>query len=77
MTIQSKFAISSGLIVVLALVQLVRVLVLMGNQHALVHAQEVQLESWRLSNELRASSDELTRTARTYVVTGDKSYERE
>jgi methyl-accepting chemotaxis protein len=77
MTIRTKFALSAGLIVVLALTQLVVVLMLMGNQAGLARAQEVQHESWRLSNELRFSSDELTRTARTYVVTGDRAYERE
>jgi methyl-accepting chemotaxis protein WspA len=77
MTIRTKFAFSSGLIVVLALIQLAVVLMLMGNQNALARAQDVQHESWRLSDELRYSSDELTRTARTYVVTGDPDYETE
>ncbi len=59
----------------LALAQVGLILVLLGNQNMLVTAEHVQHESWQLSNELRASSDELTRTARTYVVTGDRAYE--
>ena len=47
------------------------------NQRALDDAQANRYESFRLANELRASSDELTRTARTYVVTGDEAYEKE
>lgn len=77
MTISRKFALSSGLIVILAVLQLAVVAELMRNQDALAKAQVVQHESWRLSNELRFSSDELTRTARTYVVTGDSAYEKE
>ena len=46
------------------------------NQNALNRAQADRYESYRLAHELRASSDELTRMARTYVVTGDPAYER-
>ncbi|MCA9284494.1 MAG: methyl-accepting chemotaxis protein, partial [Phycisphaerales bacterium] len=37
--------------------------------------QTRRFESWKLADELRASSDELTRMARTFVVTGDPLYE--
>lgn len=47
------------------------------NQELLSHAQANRYESYRLANELRRSSDELTRMARTYVLTGDPAYERE
>jgi methyl-accepting chemotaxis protein len=47
------------------------------NQQDLSRARENRHESYRLANELRQSSDELTRTARTYVVTCDPAYERE
>ncbi|MBM4057329.1 MAG: methyl-accepting chemotaxis protein, partial [Planctomycetes bacterium] len=46
------------------------------NQNALNRAQADRFESYRLAHELRASSDELTRMARTYVVTGDPAYEQ-
>ena len=43
-----------------------------------VHRAEANRhESVRLANELRFSSDELTRLARTYVVTADPDYERQ
>jgi methyl-accepting chemotaxis protein len=46
------------------------------NQSALNRAQANRYESYRLAHELRRSSDELTRMARTYVVTGDPAYEQ-
>ncbi|MCS5680299.1 MAG: hypothetical protein NZ603_10415, partial [Acidimicrobiales bacterium] len=47
------------------------------NQQRLNRAQSNRYASYRLANELRQSSDELTRLARTYVVTGDADYERQ
>lgn len=46
------------------------------NQNALNRAQANRYESYRLAHELRTSSDELTRMARTYVVTADPAYEQ-
>ncbi len=37
-------------------------------------AQQRRHESYKLADELRQSSDDLTRLARTYAVTGDKRY---
>jgi methyl-accepting chemotaxis protein len=47
------------------------------NQRDLNRSHANRHESLRLANELRASSDELTRLARTYVVTGDADYEKQ
>jgi len=47
------------------------------NQQDLNRSQTNRHESLKLSHELRASSDELTRLARTYVLTGDAEYERQ
>jgi len=47
------------------------------NQREINRSQENRHESMRLAQELRHSSDELTRLARTYVVTGDDDYERQ
>lgn len=44
------------------------------NQTALLHSQENRYQSYLLADELRQSSDDLTRLARTYVVTGDEKY---
>ena len=46
-------------------------------QRALQRYQENRFASYALANELRQSSDELTRLARTYCVTGDADYERQ
>ena len=46
------------------------------NQAALDAAQINRFQSYRLAHELRHSSDELTRLARTYCVTGDAAFER-
>ena len=40
-------------------------------------AHEVAAESYLLADELRQSSDDLTRLARTYVITGDARYEEQ
>jgi methyl-accepting chemotaxis protein len=40
-----------------------------------VAAQQSRYESYLLADELRQSSDDLTRLARTYVVTADQAYE--
>ncbi|HMN97232.1 MAG TPA: methyl-accepting chemotaxis protein [Phycisphaerales bacterium] len=44
-------------------------------QESMAAAQTRRLESWRLATELRGSSDELTRMARTFAVTADPAYE--
>jgi methyl-accepting chemotaxis protein len=41
------------------------------------HKQEQQYKSYLLADELRQSSDDLTRLARTYVLTADASYEQQ
>ncbi len=44
-------------------------------QDKLLKTQSIRYESYLLADELRQSSDDLTRLARTYVVTGEKKYE--
>ena len=44
-------------------------------QRELGHAQHVRYTSFLAADELRQSSDDLTRMARTYVVTGDPKFE--
>lgn len=46
------------------------------NQAALETAQINRFQSFQLANELRHSSDELTRLARTYCVTGEPRFEQ-
>jgi signal transduction histidine kinase len=45
-------------------------------QSYLADSQETRLKSIKLADELRQSSDDLTRFARTYVVTGNDFYEK-
>ncbi len=45
------------------------------NELRVVHRQEVRLTSYLLADELRQSSDDLTRAARAYVATGNPRYE--
>jgi len=45
------------------------------NQRSLAAAEAQHYASYKLADELRQSSDDLTRMARTYVVTGDPAYE--
>jgi CHASE3 domain sensor protein len=40
------------------------------------HANELRLQSYLLADQLRQSSDDLTRMVRTYVVTGDPIYKQ-
>lgn len=46
-------------------------------QNRLSTAYEIRYRSYILAGELRTSSDDLTNTARLYVVTGDKKFRRE
>ncbi len=50
-------------------------LLLSGARNALVQTHVAHYEAYLLADELRQSSDDLTRLARTYVVTGDAKYE--
>ena len=63
-----QFVLAAGLAVV--------ALMMFRTEHALRHSQQVHITSFRLADELRQSSDDLTRLARTYVATGDTAYER-
>lgn len=58
----------------LGVLQIGLILALLQNQQQLERSQENQYYSWRLADELRTSSDELTRAARNYVVTGDRAH---
>jgi methyl-accepting chemotaxis protein len=46
-------------------------------QSLVISANEMRYRSYLLADELRQSSDDLTRLARTYVVSGDSRYEQQ
>jgi methyl-accepting chemotaxis protein len=50
---------------------------MLKNQKQITAAQERRYQSFLLADELRQSSDDLTRLARTYVVTADPRYEEQ
>ena len=76
MTVKRLLRVMYGaLFVVLLLLGGVAVL-LFVNQVRLDRSQRVRFESHMLADELRQSSDDLTRFARTYVVTGEPRYEQ-
>src|SRR5688572_9546493 len=77
MTIRSKFLLSTVITSAVVVTELALVFALMQNHEALGEALSVQLQSLQLANELKYSSDELTRTARTYVTSGNPSYRAE
>jgi signal transduction histidine kinase/DNA-binding response OmpR family regulator/methyl-accepting chemotaxis protein len=47
------------------------------NEQALAEKQEQRYQSYLLADQLRQSSDDLTRMARTYVITGKAQYEKQ
>lgn len=66
-------------ITITLLVLLVGILYVMnlivGNEAEIAAAETRRLESYKLADELRQSSDDMTRMVRTYVVTADPIYE--
>lgn len=73
-TIRQKFIGFSVAIALLDLLLLALLLAGLQAKNSAMAAQEVAVKSLALTQELRASSEELTRLARTYVVTGDNAY---
>ena len=71
---QGFLAIAATVIALLAAILYLMVLQVQ-NQRALAAAEARHYASYKLADELRQSSDDLTRMARTYVVTGDPVYE--
>jgi PAS domain S-box-containing protein len=67
------FGIQCALLAGLALLTVVLFL----NQQALSKSQQIHMRSYLLADELRQSSDDLTRLARVYVSTGNEEYERQ
>lgn len=75
MSINKMFlCIYSTLIFLMVVLAVISVL-MMQNQDALNNAQKVRYASYLAGDELRQSSQDLTRLARTYVSTAEKKYE--
>ncbi|MGE5351881.1 MAG: methyl-accepting chemotaxis protein [Acidobacteriota bacterium] len=55
----------------------VATLMMLRAQKELNTSQEIRYKSYQVALEMRQNSEDLTRLARTYVVTGDEKYEKE
>jgi len=76
MTIRRFFQVVWALFFVLVLAIGVVAALLYVNEENLTTSQRVRFESYMLADELRQSSDDLTRFVRSYVVTGDPKYRK-
>jgi PAS domain S-box-containing protein len=77
MSLKKLFRILLGIQVALGVVLAVLAGALFLNQKELSRSQRVHFQSYLLADELRQSSDDLTRLARTYVATGNEEFERQ
>ncbi len=76
MTIRRFFQLVYGLFFVLLIAIGVLAALLYVNEAKLAKSQRIRFESYLLADELRQSSDDMTRFVRSYVVTGDPKYKR-
>jgi methyl-accepting chemotaxis protein len=77
LTIKQTFIALSAIALIMACLTLMSLRQLSAAQTRANNAANARYQSYLLADELRQSSDDLTRLARTYVVTGDASYERQ
>ncbi|AYC34683.1 methyl-accepting chemotaxis protein [Pseudomonas cavernae] len=76
MSIQRLFSLIFSAIILCTAILCLLVVLLINNQKQLSERQENRNQSYLLADELRQSSDDLTRMARTLAVTGDARYEK-
>jgi methyl-accepting chemotaxis protein len=74
-TIRGKVAFLSISVVASLAAVIISWLLYSSAQTSMQDAHKIRYQSYLLADELRQSSDDLTRLGRTYVVTGDASYE--
>jgi len=77
LSIKNIFAAIFLLSLALSIVSLLALFRVATKQTEANQVTETRFQSYLLADELRQSSDDLTRLARTYVVTGDASYEQQ
>ena len=75
MKLQSLFRFAFGAITICLLLLAFLSYGLLSNQSNLDQSQTTRYESFKIADELRQSSDDLTRLCRTYVATADTRYE--
>lgn len=76
LTIGKKFFLFFTVLFLLVALLSVCLWVMLDNANQLTETQVRRFESYKLAEELRRSSDDLTRMARTYTVTGDIRFKR-
>ena len=76
MTIRRLVKVLVGSLMLVALATALLVAFAVRERAGFVRSQQERFRSYQLADELRHSSDDLTRFARTYVVTGDPKFER-
>ncbi|MDM8514899.1 methyl-accepting chemotaxis protein [Desulfobacterales bacterium HSG16] len=76
MSIKKLFFLSYFIVIIGVIVLGVLVVMMSENDEILKKKYLSRYQSYLLADELRQSSDELTRLARTYVLTGDSKYEK-
>ena len=74
MPLQKNFVIIFASIVTLMLLSLLLYTEVLENEENILASAAKRYDSYLLADELRQSSDDLTRMARTYAVTGDPKY---
>jgi len=76
MPIKKLFTLVFSVMVLLLLGLAVFMVFMINNQNSLIESQDIRHTSYMRADELRQSSDDLTRLGRTYVVSGDERYEK-
>ncbi len=76
MSVTKIFTVSYTVIILGIIVLGILSVLMEQNKKSLNLSQEQRYQSYLLADQLRQSSDDLTRMARTYVVTGDTKYEK-
>ncbi len=74
MSLQKSFLIIFASIMVLMVGSLLLILEVIDNEELIAAAEARRYKSYLLADELRQSSDDLTRMARVYSITGDPQY---
>jgi methyl-accepting chemotaxis protein len=77
MSVQRLFSLIFVAIIACTSMLAILVWLMISNQARLTASQADRYQSYLLADELRQSSDDLTRLARTYAVSGDPAYERQ
>jgi len=77
LTLRRSFSILFGFQIILIILSGVLIFTLFRNQINLAKSRDTSFNSYLLADELRQSSDDLTRLARSYVATGNPEFERE